>query len=65
MSSELTEKPKFCQSERWMEKLIVIVPPAESVPDEPAVITHPSELKTPVVPLTSEYCPDEDVMPAW
>ena len=48
-----------------MEKLIVTVPPAESVPDEPAVITHPSELKTPVVPLTSEYCPDEDVMPAW
>ena len=64
MSSELTEKPKFCQSERWMEKLTVTVPPAPSVPDEPAVMTQPSELKFPVVPLTSEYCPDEDVIPA-
>ena len=58
------EKPMFCQSVRCIAKLTVTVPPAESVPDEPAVMTHPSEVNVPVVPLTCEYCPEEDVMPA-
>ena len=60
----LTENPRFCQSERWIEKLIVTVPPDCKDPDEPAVIVQPSELKVPDVPLTSEYCPDDEVWPA-
>lgn len=64
MSSESTVNPMFCQSERWMEKFTVTVPPADNDPEDPAVITHLSCSKDADVPLTSEYCPEDDVMPA-
>ena len=64
MSSSLTVNPRFCQSDLCIEKFIVSVPPAESVPDEPAVTVHPSDVNVPDVPLTSEYCPEDEVIPA-